>query len=231
MNMMIDLAGAEPVAALPQMTDQAVEAASTLERVRASVTSGEGGSPGSNERGGAAEAGAAMGATGAPGRASVPGCQVDGVLAGGEGLAGAGAAALAEGPAWSCDGAVPDWARALGLTLQGPRAQGTGPDRAQAGLAAVQQAETLFDAVAKDLARIVGGLQDAPETPGARGREVTDVVREMRKALQTVIEERNKVEQLRREMAGGVGDRDIDLRSARDVIGRRLALLRHARGD
>lgn len=107
-----------------------------------------------------------------------------------------------------------------------------GRDAARDRIAAVHEAEILFDAVARDLARIVGGLNGTPgEAPAARGREVTDVVREMRKALQTVIEERNKVEQLRRDMAGGAGDRDIDLRSARDEIGRRLALLRHARGD
>ncbi|MBK4217839.1 permease [Paracoccus caeni] len=54
--------------------------------------------------------------------------------------------------------------------------------------------------------------------------------RDVRDAISLLFEERNRVEKLRREIAGGVGGGALDLDAARDEIGRRLACLRRAAG-
>lgn len=56
-------------------------------------------------------------------------------------------------------------------------------------------------------------------------------VRALRAALQLFIEERNRVEKLRKQTAGAVGGGSLDLDAARDEIGRRLARLRDGRGS
>lgn len=53
-------------------------------------------------------------------------------------------------------------------------------------------------------------------------------VRDLKAALQWVMDERNRVEKLRRDVAGSVGTGEFDLGAARDEIGRRLARLRDA---
>lgn len=45
------------------------------------------------------------------------------------------------------------------------------------------------------------------------------------------MDERNKVDKLRKTLAGAVGTGALDFAAARDEIGRRLALLRDAGGD
>ncbi len=45
------------------------------------------------------------------------------------------------------------------------------------------------------------------------------------------MDERNKVDKLRKTLAGAVGTGELDFAAARDEIGRRLALLRDAGGD
>jgi hypothetical protein len=50
-------------------------------------------------------------------------------------------------------------------------------------------------------------------------------------ALQMVMDERTRVEKLRKNVAGVVRDYAIDFDAARDEIGRRLACLREAGGS
>ncbi|WBU57528.1 permease [Paracoccus sediminicola] len=91
----------------------------------------------------------------------------------------------------------------------------------------IEIAGQLFRGCAEDLTRLQQRLRD-----GETG-EVKDAVklaRELRSATQLMLEERNKVEKLRKEAAGAVGDGVFDLDAARDEIGRRLACLRRAGG-
>lgn len=52
--------------------------------------------------------------------------------------------------------------------------------------------------------------------------------RDVREALVLLKQERDKVDKLRKDIAGGVGGGCLDLDAARDEIGRRLACLRRA---
>ncbi|MBE0555006.1 MAG: hypothetical protein IH625_15070 [Rhodobacteraceae bacterium] len=61
-------------------------------------------------------------------------------------------------------------------------------------------------------------------------KEARAQVANLRTALQLYIEERNKVEKLRKQAAGAVGAAGLDFDAARDEIGRRLARLRDAGG-
>ncbi|MFT4151350.1 MAG: hypothetical protein QM656_14215 [Paracoccaceae bacterium] len=61
-------------------------------------------------------------------------------------------------------------------------------------------------------------------------REAEAHVKALRSALQLFIEERNRVEKLRKQSAGAVGAGGLDLDAARDEIGRRLARLREGGG-
>ncbi|MGV8953700.1 MAG: hypothetical protein ACOH2M_21560 [Cypionkella sp.] len=65
-----------------------------------------------------------------------------------------------------------------------------------------------------------GKLDEAKAAAGA--------VRDLRAAYFLVMDERGKVEKLRKQVAGAVGTGSLDLSAARDEIGRRLALLRDA---
>jgi hypothetical protein len=55
-------------------------------------------------------------------------------------------------------------------------------------------------------------------------------VKDLKAAFQLVMEERTRVEKLRKQAAGTVGTGTLDLSAARDEIGRRLARLRDAGG-
>lgn len=103
-----------------------------------------------------------------------------------------------------------------------------GAEPVDAGTRLIAFTETALDSAIGDLGQLMTALKQ-----GEFGevREVQKVIRGVRDSFSTAIAERKKVEQLRREIAGGVGDRDLDLQSARDEIGRRLALLRNAGGD
>lgn len=103
-----------------------------------------------------------------------------------------------------------------------------GPFLPQSAIEDIEIAELLFRGCAEDLTRLqlklrageVGELKDAMK-----------LARELRAATQMMLEERNKVEKLRKEIAGSVGDGCFDLDAARDEIGRRLACLRRAGGS
>ncbi|MFT4013200.1 MAG: permease [Paracoccus sp. (in: a-proteobacteria)] len=61
-------------------------------------------------------------------------------------------------------------------------------------------------------------------------KESCKLVRTLRDAAHLVLEERNKVDKLRKDAAGQVGAGALDLVAARDEVGRRLACLRRAGG-
>ena len=60
----------------------------------------------------------------------------------------------------------------------------------------------------------------------SRSKEVTAIISLLGKALQSALDERTRVEKLRKQEAGVVNDYALDFDAARDEIGRRLARLR-----
>lgn len=62
-------------------------------------------------------------------------------------------------------------------------------------------------------------------------RTAQAVVRDMKAAYQLAMEERNRVDKLRKQAAGAVHGYAIDMDAARAEVGRRLACLRDAGGD
>lgn len=88
--------------------------------------------------------------------------------------------------------------------------------------------ESLFLGAAADLERIELRLR-AGEAEGHE--DAVKAARALRAATQNMLEERNRVDKLRRQVAGVVdGAGSLDLDAARDEIGRRLACLRRAGG-
>lgn len=61
----------------------------------------------------------------------------------------------------------------------------------------------------------------------AEAKKVTD---NLTSFIRLYMDERNKVDKLRKNLAGAVGTGELDFTAARDEIGRRLALLRDAGG-
>ena len=84
--------------------------------------------------------------------------------------------------------------------------------------------DELFTDTAEELVRVMRQI---------RAGEFTDVkataaLRDLRAAFQLAMEERGKVDKLRKHVAGVVGTGELDLHAARVEIGRRLACLRDA---
>lgn len=61
-----------------------------------------------------------------------------------------------------------------------------------------------------------------------KAQDASAHVKALRAALELFIDERNRVEKLRKQVAGAVGTSGLDFDAARDEIGRRLARLREA---
>ena len=61
-------------------------------------------------------------------------------------------------------------------------------------------------------------------------KDSRQLARDLRAAAHLVLEERGKLDKLRKESAGDVGAGALDLAAARDEIGRRLACLRRTGG-
>lgn len=110
----------------------------------------------------------------------------------------------------------------------GPEAP-EGPLMAGADLApktsVLEIADGLFWSYAADLDRLRKKIESG-ETEELK--EASKLVRGLRDATQLVLDERSKVDKLRKDAAGQVGAGALDLASARDEIGRRLACLRRA---
>ncbi|MBL4918274.1 hypothetical protein [Szabonella alba] len=95
-------------------------------------------------------------------------------------------------------------------------------------------AEDIFSQAALALGRVVLALDDpaAEPAPGeARAKLALQAVRDLRMAYQIAMEERARVDKLRRQGAGQAGTGaagPLHFDAARDEIGRRLARLRDA---
>lgn len=88
-------------------------------------------------------------------------------------------------------------------------------------------ADGLFNRVVKELERQL----QASETGDGNGEcGLAKTSTELRKAMQTVFDERKRVEQSGKTAQQGGGGASLNLTEARDEIGRRLACLRDARG-
>lgn len=87
--------------------------------------------------------------------------------------------------------------------------------------------ETIYRDAAIELARAV---KAARTDAAGETKAVIQAVRDMKSAFQSVMDERTRVEKLRNQTAGVIGESILDLDAARDEIGRRLARLRDA-GD
>ena len=92
----------------------------------------------------------------------------------------------------------------------------------------IEIADGLFRSYAGDLHQLRLKIQ-AGETEDLK--DSGKLVRDLRAAAQLVLEERSKVDKLRKDAAGSVGTGVLDLAAARDEIGRRLACLRRAGGS
>lgn len=126
---------------------------------------------------------------------------------------------------------------------EGPFAAGSDPLRtdvrpvasAAAGMdpgEAIAVAEGLFWSYVKDLKRHETALEarQGGAVDPAEIKEAMQTAKVVREAVGLLMAERNRVDKLRKDIAGGVGGGSLDLDAARDEIGRRLACLRRAGG-
>lgn len=98
----------------------------------------------------------------------------------------------------------------------------------------LEETEALYRDIAGELAAAMRGLrqgarEDLAKTGAAEVRAAAQAVKDLRAAFQMVMEERGRVEKLRKQVAGVGEGRALDLDAARAEIGRRLACLRDAR--
>lgn len=122
---------------------------------------------------------------------------------------------------------------------EGPFAAGSKPARTQNGPEKRQAdavdpneviavAEGLFWSYVKDLKRHEAALEsrESGAVDPAELKEAVQAARNVREAVGFLMQERNRVDKFRKDIAGGVGGGSLDLDAARDEIGRRLACLR-----
>lgn len=126
-----------------------------------------------------------------------------------------------------------------GKPLEGPFVAGSLPEKAELRFPEITADEDelsvlrwLFWDYVKDLrghqAELVAARSG--DIDPAKLKKAMDTAKTAREAVQLLMAERNKVDKLRREIAGGVAEGCLDLDAARDEIGRRLACLRRAGG-
>lgn len=98
---------------------------------------------------------------------------------------------------------------------------------------AIAVAEGLFWSYVKDLKRHEAALEarQSGAVDPAELKEAMQTAKVVREAVGLLMAERNRVDKLRKDIAGGVGGGSLDLDAARDEIGRRLACLRRAGGS
>ena len=89
--------------------------------------------------------------------------------------------------------------------------------------------EGLFRLAMADLQELVDALLEGRSSDA---KSAKTAIRDLRTIGNELVRERATAEALRKQIAGAVGaGAELDLDAARDEIGRRLALLRAARGD
>jgi hypothetical protein len=91
----------------------------------------------------------------------------------------------------------------------------------------LQETESLYREAAAQLFSALKGVKQG-RIDDAKG--ASNAVRDLRQAIEWVMDERNRVDKLRKQAAGAVGAGELDFSVARDEIGRRLACLRAAAG-
>lgn len=91
----------------------------------------------------------------------------------------------------------------------------------------LKETEVLYREVAEELALAMRGVRQGE---AGEAKAAMQAVKDLRTALQMVMDERTRVEKLRRQVDGVVRDYALDFDAARDEIGRRLARLRDAGG-
>lgn len=101
-----------------------------------------------------------------------------------------------------------------------------GEEAASANL--IAETEVLYREVAVELTAALRGFRSGKTD---EVKTAVQAVKDLRVALQMVMDERTRVEKLRKNVAGVVRDYAIDFDAARDEIGRRLACLREAGGS
>ena len=87
--------------------------------------------------------------------------------------------------------------------------------------------EDMYRDAGVELARAVKAAKTC--TP-ADAKAALQAVRDLKSAFQLAMDERTKIDKLRKETAGVIGEQILDLDAARDEIGSRLARLRRAGG-
>ena len=95
--------------------------------------------------------------------------------------------------------------------------------------AALDLTEALYQIAVEELNEAFAGIRDGQFALAKDGKRA---VRDLAELAKSLLEERRHVDKLRKQLVGTLGaDGGLDLGAARLEIGRRLALLRHARGD
>jgi hypothetical protein len=126
-----------------------------------------------------------------------------------------------------------------GKTSEGPFVAGSLPEKAGLRFPEIAKDEDevsvlrwLFWDYVKDLRGHQAELESAKsgDVDPAKLKKAMDTAKTVREAVQLLMSERNKVEKLRKDIAGGVAEGCLDLDAARDEVGRRLACLRNAAG-
>lgn len=101
----------------------------------------------------------------------------------------------------------------------------SGGDETPADL--LEETEALYREMAEELAQALRGMRRG-EAKDAKA--AVQAVKDMRSVFQMLMDERTRVEKLRKQVAGTVRGHELDFDAARAEIGRRLARLRDA-GD
>mgnify|MGYP003382149575 FL=1 len=85
--------------------------------------------------------------------------------------------------------------------------------------------EELYTEAAEDLIRVMSQIKSGDYE---NAKLASSAVRDLKAAFYLVMDERTKVDKLRKQATGAVGTGTLDMDAARDEIGRRLARLRDA---
>ncbi len=121
-----------------------------------------------------------------------------------------------------------------GPFVSGERGEGQAgaSEKAVSAEEALSVAEGLFWSYVKDLERHKSALIEDRQgaVDAAELKQAIRTAKDIREAVHLLMAERNRVEKLRKEIAGELGAGCLDLDAARDEIGRRLACLRRAGG-